>query len=191
MSVTFDATPGSPTGNSFTTVEAAQNYIDTRVHSEAWDLIDDKEKALMSATRTISKVLQARRAYTAGPPAGYWIRPTWTGFVATTTQVLPWPRIGMYDENGNEIPVDVYPTALQEATAEMALQSAEEDRTLDSDVQVTGLKKMKAGPVAMEFKDGQIESVVLPQAVWDLLVPSWYTDQIFEGLESASLEVYI
>lgn len=191
MSVTLVATAGAANANSYLTQVQAQAYFDTRLFTEAWATSSSKDKALMMATRILDKFGQPYKYFVParnGVAAHYRTRPQWTGAPATTTQRLAWPRTGMVDMNGNEVSSSTIPDALVEATAELALQLIPEDRTLDNDVSVLGLTSLKAGPVSMSFKD-VIESKVIPDAVWNLIPPSWLTDELIESAMQASFEV--
>jgi len=176
----IDATVGGSASNSYETRIGAQAYFDTRLPVSGWDDADDQDVLLIMATRVLNASLQPGKSiiYPAKDGVPYYlIRRTWTGVPATTTQALAWPRIGMFDANGNPIPSDVIPQALKDAESELAGQLGLSDRTLDNDVSLQGLTSVRAGSVALTFKD-YIERKVLPQAVWDLMPPSWFTDEL-------------
>lgn len=177
MSVTIVATVGGPLSNSYLTLAEADTYHESRLFTDTWDDadVDTKNRALAMATRLIDahfgwtgsaeqlwkdKVLSAHFA--------------WTGLPASTTQKLCWPRTGMFTRNAVAIPSTVIPQELKDATAEFARQLITEDRSLDSDIEVQGLKSLSAGPVSLSFKD-VVEGKVLPDAVWNLLVASWFS----------------
>jgi hypothetical protein len=82
----------------------------------------------------------------------------------------------------------IIPQDLKEATAEMAGQLGNADRTLDNDVIVQGLTSVRAGSVALTFKD-MIETRVLPDAVWDLMPPSWFTAEVITPAWPALFDV--
>lgn len=188
---TLVATPGASNANSYLTQAEADAYFETRLHVDAWDDADDKERALMMATRVLDRMGLPYKYYVPsakGVAAHYRTRPQWTGAVATTTQALAWPRTGMTDRNGNAIASNVVPVELKEATAELAMQLITADRTLDNDVSVQGITSLRAGPVALSFKD-MIESKVVPDAVWNLMPPSWFTDELIEYVPAARFSV--
>jgi hypothetical protein len=118
----------------------------------------------------------------------YYTSPKWTGAPATTTQRMTWPRTGMYDRNGNAIASNVLPKELKEAQSELAGQLIMSDTTLDNSVVVSGLTSVKAGSVALTFKD-MIERHVIPDAVMELLIPSWLTDELVEPANPALFDV--
>jgi hypothetical protein len=94
----------------------------------------------------------------------------------------------MYDVNGNAIASDIIPIDLKNATAELARQFKVGDRTLDNDVSVQGLTSVRAGSVGLTFKE-MVEAKVLPDAVFNLLVPSWLTDELIEQAWPAQFDV--
>lgn len=191
MSVTIVATPGAANANSFETLVEAQAYFDSRLPLAGWDNAEDQNVLLVMGTRLLDNfAMSLRQLVTAsgGVPAYYRTSRKWTGSPATATQRLSWPRIGMYDKNGNLIPSDVIPQDLKDALAEFAGQLGISDRTLDNDVIIQGLTSVKAGSVSLSFKD-QIFKQVVPDAVLDLLVPGWLTDELVEPANPAFVEV--
>jgi DnaT-like ssDNA binding protein len=189
VAVTLEATPGAADANSFEEVEEADEYFETRLHAEVWVDADpaDKTIALIMATRVISASLSPYRYYVSDGNF-YRTRSTWTGVPSTSTQALPWPRIGMQNRNGVDIPDDEIPVELKQATSELALVLLSTDVTADNPVITGGITDLTAGPVSLSFKD-YIETKVLPNAVLDMLVPSWLTDEVIEGRSSAVFRV--
>lgn len=180
MPVTLVATPGASNANSYATVVEAQAYFDTRTEVLGWEDADDQSILLMMGTRVLDAILRPMTTYVpaSGSNSAYYIvRRAWTGSPSTTTQKLAWPRTGMYDANGNAIADDVIPQDLKDALAELAGQLGTADLTLDNDVIVQGLTSVKAGSVSLSFKD-MIEKHVIPDMVWNLLVPSWYSEEV-------------
>jgi hypothetical protein len=184
------ATPASPLANSYATLEEVQAYIDARIPLAGWDDAEAQDALVIMATRTLDMMAQGRRTLvmSGGVPAYYRVSRKWTGSPATTTQRLAWPRIGMYDQNGNAIDPTSIPQALKDAVAEFAGQLSGGDRTLDNDVIVQGLTSVKAGSVSLAFKDN-IMPQVIPDAVFNLLPASWLTDELYEPALGAQFEV--
>lgn len=183
------ATPGAANANSYVTVAEADAFAAERLNSDAWTsaTVLQKEAALITATRYIDALAAPyKKLYPTATPPYYVIRPHWTGKPATSTQALAWPRIGMKDLNGNDIPSDVIPKALKDATCEFAIQLLTTNSTADNPISVQGITSIKAGPVALTFKE-IIESHVWPDAVLNLLVPSWLTDEEYEQADNAFL----
>lgn len=190
---TVKATPGASDANSYLTRIEGDTYYENRLFSTIWTgaTADTKDAALIMATRTLEMMLSPYKYFvpaTTGLNAreAHWItRPTWTGEIASDTQALAWPRIGMFDRNGNEIDELTIPQDLKNATAELAGQLIRADRTLDNDVSVQGIVGIKAGPVELKFKDGAPVTKVLPDNVLFMLVPSWLTDTVIEYFTGA------
>lgn len=198
---TVIATPGASNANSFLTVEEAQAYWDTRVWFSMWDNSDDQEAAIILATRTIMQMMSARREFVRDWAAAsryrsskgdyFIVYPTWTGAPASTTQALAWPRIGMFDRNGNAIPSNVVPQDLKDATAELAGQMSKTDRLIDSDIVAQGISSVKAGSVSLTFRDGVPLLKALPDVVLAMLVPSWLTEMTIQPKYQAEFDVIV
>lgn len=189
MAFTLVATAGASNANSFLTLAEAQDIVDAHTPVTEWDSAD-QEALLVMATRVIVAFFSGRKVFVDGASPYYLTFPTWTGLVASTTQSLPWPRSGMFDINGNAILSSVLPLELKQATVELALALAREDVTLDNDAAVKGITSVRAGSVAVTFKnDGIMTSKMLPDAVLLYLVPSWYTDFVRSSLGAFDFEV--
>lgn len=191
MALVLDATVGGVSSNSYETLVEAQAYFDSRLPLAGWDDADSQAVLLVMATRVMEGFANSIRMLV--PAAGgvyayYRTRRRWTGAPATATQKLSWPRIGMYDANGNEIASTVIPQELKDAESEMAGQLGNADRTLDNDVIVQGITSIKAGSVALSFRNG-ITPQVIPDAVLNLLVPGWLTDEVIEPAMPAIFDV--
>lgn len=193
MPLVIDATVGGANSNSFETLAEAVTYFESRLALAGWDAADTagKNVLLAMATRTLSALAQPFKTLIPpqnGSPAYFRVRRQWTGLPATPTQKLPWPRVGMYDMNGNAIPSNVIPQELKDAESELAGQLGSEDRTLDNAVIVQGLTSIKAGSVALGFKDNIVPQVI-PDAVYNLMPQSWLTDELYVLAEEALFEV--
>lgn len=192
---TVDATVGGGNSNSYITTTEADLYFDSRFPelNPAWATVTNPEAAVITATRILDAVLQPVKVFvpgTAEQPGYYRVRRHWTGAPATTTQRLSWPRIGMFDRNGNAIASNILPQELKDATAELAGQLAINDRILDNLVFAQGIASVKAGSVAVSFKDDpNLIKQVIPDAVYDLLVASWLTEEIIESVLTMEFEV--
>jgi len=191
MAVTIIATAGAANANSFLTLVEANAYFASRLPLvPPWEDAEDPTAALAMATRILSALAQPYRYLIPSDKSPYYyrVRRQWTGTPTTTTQRLPWPRTNMYDANGNAIVSNVIPEALKEATAELAGQLILADTTLDNAVSVAGITSVKAGSVSVSFKD-MIEAKVLPDAVWLLMPPSWFTEELIEAAMMAEFEM--
>lgn len=176
MPLTLITTPGAADANSYADLDEAAAYNESRLYADAWADFDNKEAALIMATRLLDGLV------------------IWTGAAASATQSLCWPRSGMLSRNGFAIPNDEIPTELKEACAEYARQLTVKDFSADDDVIVSGIQSLRAGSVSLSFKDRSADAQKLiglypdvtslrniPDAVIYLLVPSWYTRAVQEG----------
>jgi len=250
------ATPGSAIANSYETLAEAKIYFESRLPLAGWDDADSQNVLLAMATRVLDMIARPhRKLQRIGDTDFYITSRQWTGVPASATQRLAWPRIGMFDANGNpldvpiiansvaspsivttnaphgrttgdsifvvgsnstpslngshavivlspttfSVPVNVtiagttgtmtvIPQALKDAQSELAGQLGTVDTTLDNPVSIGGITSIKAGSVALTFKD-QIAAHVLPEAVMNLLPPSWFTDELISYPENAEFSV--
>jgi len=151
--------PGAAGQNSYVTVAEVTAYFDDRPTDDSvWTDADadDQARAVLYASKLMDALFQ------------------WTGHAVSETQGLLWPRYGMYYRNSYYVPSDVIPDELKDATAEFAKQLLEADRTDDNAIETLGLKKLKAGPVALEW-DEDTAAKVVPDVVVNLLPDAWYT----------------
>lgn len=182
MPVEVIATPNASDANSFITLAELSYYHERRLPLDPPVVVtgDIAARNIIMATRVLSMMAVARKSLhwdKAGKPYYYTSR-AWTGAITTSTQVLAWGRTGMYDRLGRLIAGDVIPQELKDATAELAGQLGSlGDTTLNNDIVVQGITSIKAGSVALTFKE-QIQAQVLPDAIINLLVPSWLSDEI-------------
>lgn len=194
MPPTIISTPGATNANSYESVVEADAYFDSRLPLvPPWDEAESKEVLLTMGTRVLDSMFRGGKVLVPAHgqiDAYYVIRRSWTGAPATTTQRLAWPRTGMFDANGNAIASTVIPQDLKDALSELAGQLQIADRTLDSKVSVQGITSVRAGSVAVTFKDGYIDPRVIPDAVINLIPPSWYTEEDVEGVIEMEFEVF-
>lgn len=191
MAVVIVATPGAANANSYETLIEAKAYFESRAPlSPAFDDADSPSGLLVMATRVLDSSFTARKILKKDDCdcQYYAISRGWSGSPATTTQKLAWPRKGMKDRNGNDIPDNVIPQDLKDAESELAGQLNVTDSTLDNDANAQGIKSVKAGSVAVVFRD-YIESHVIPDAVFNMMPPSWFTDEIIEPLNAVLFDV--
>jgi hypothetical protein len=163
---TIIATPGAVDANSYETLVEAQAYFDAHLYASAWASADQatKEKALIMAARLLDA----------------WFE--WTGGASTSTQALGWPRTGMLSRNGYEIADDAIPQDLKNAQSEFALGLIGANLAQNNSVADQGITEVKAGPVAVKFKEA-IERKVVPDVVRELIPPSWYEGGVDEGTD--------
>lgn len=257
MPATLNPTIGSATANSYETMGEANVYFEERLPLPTpWVASGDlSTRSLIMATRVLDAYSRPFKYLVAEKPPYYRIRRQWTGAPATQTQRLAWPRIGMFDGNGNpidhvissvsvanpavvtttrdhgwqtgqlvfitgsnttptidgersitrvsdnefSIDVDVtvagsggrvmiIPQELKDAQSELAGQLLMADTTLDNSVITGGIKSVSAGSVSVSFKD-MIDAKVLPDAVWNLMPPSWFTEELYVPAQKAMFGV--
>lgn len=188
---TIDATVGGVNANSYETLAEANTYFDERLPlSLPWVASGDASiRALLMATRTLDAMSLPHRTLRRGCDCNfYYTSRQWTGLPASATQRLAWPRVGMFDKNGNAIPSNVIPQALKDAESELAGQLLIADTTLDNAVLVGGITSVRAGSVAVTFKEN-IAAHVLPDAALNLMPQSWFTDELVEPAVPAQFDV--
>ena len=187
---TIDATVGGANANSYETHAEANTYFDNRIPlSPPW-VASGEEAYLITATRLLDNAFSPLKTLVRGSDgvAYYRVSRTWTGTPATATQRLAWPRVGMFDANGNAILSTVIPQDLKDAESEFAGQLLAGDRSLDNSVIVQGLTSIKAGSVSLSFKDTIMPQVV-PDAVLNMMPDSWFTDELYVMANAASFDV--
>lgn len=176
-------TPGAADADSYATLAEANTYNASRPFTTSWsDATDpEKEAALKEAARLLDAVFR------------------WTGAAVDAVQALAWPRSGMATRNGFAIPTtgsDSIPKALKDAQSEFARRLIDADITEDNEAEKQNIESIKAGSVAIKFKnnasnsntvqlrdadiirlgpDFDYLSRMVPDAVRVLIPPSWYT----------------
>jgi len=143
--MSFDATPGGSSSDTYVTLEEAKAYFKTRLHSSLWGPFADKKAALITATRLLER----------------WVK--WQGIKKTGTQALHWPADGAVDRDGYFIPNHIIPVAVKEATCEMAYVMLEEDLTATDDM--AGYHSLKVGSLQI-VADPKTKARTIPEAVW-------------------------
>lgn len=188
MPSAIDATVGGTAANSYETYAEANVYFADRISVTPPWIGSGEEVYLLTSTRVLDAMAQPFKTFMPGPVPYYRVRRQWTGAPASSTQRLAWPRIGMFDANGNAIPSNVIPQALKDAESELAGQLKKGDRTLDNDVIVQGLTSVKAGSVSLAFKESIVPQVI-PDAVYNLMPQSWLTDELYLPANVAQFDV--
>jgi hypothetical protein len=174
--MTIDAVPGSPTANSYVTVTAATDFLQERLHVEAWYTADPeeaitlphrREAALMQATRLIDEQVG------------------WYGLPVTMTQALAWPQTGQVDAMDRPVDQTTVPANVQRATAYYALTLLEAEEVIQAATvaAATGeglIKSKKIGDTTITYQDAPSASTAttststrprIPNEVWLLLKP--------------------
>lgn len=152
MPVVLVADPASPSANAYVDVAEADAYLATQLYADAWATTDPdlKARALITATRLLDEQV------------------TWRGNPVSTSQALGLPRSSLPVKSGwGFLATSVIPAAVKQATADLARRLVEAEQLPDAPSDTAGLKKLKAGPVELEF-DGSTTVVgsVIPDAVF-------------------------
>lgn len=151
-------TPGSATANAYCDVAFADQWDANRppvATTWATATATQKTQAILWATLLMDRLF------------------IWNGYVTDTVQALLWPRQGLMKRNQFEaVDPHTIPIEVQQATAEYARQLLVDDRVGDSDIETQGITSLKAGPVALTFKE-TVTAKAVPDAVF-YLIPTWW-----------------
>lgn len=152
MPVVVIATPGADNANSYATVAEASAYHQGHLTPDAWvnAELDSKNRALVTATRLLDQHM------------------IWIGRAATESQSLGWPRIYARTRNGYLYSHDVVPTAVKDATSELARRLLESGMPDAAGGDTENIKRMKAGPVDIEFRENATTDL-FPDAVYNMV----------------------
>jgi hypothetical protein len=150
---TLVVTAGAANANAYVTRAFADQYHEDQPGSTWADLsADQRDAAILRATMLMDSE---------------WI---WYGYPTDTVQALQWPRSDMLKPNGREyVDSHTIPIELQRATAEYAAELLVEQ----SDIEAMGITSLKAGPVALTFKESLSIVEETPNAVVLLIPESW------------------
>lgn len=142
-----------PDATSYVTVEWADDYIDANIHASAdWLALEeeDKQRLLVRASRYLDRNVK------------------WNGTRVDEDSGLRWPRAGVYDIDGFLISDDVIPSALMEATAELATYLMATDWT-NQDESRSGVTGVKVDVIEVKFNADEAIRGSIPQAVIAIL----------------------
>lgn len=137
--------------DTFVSLADANAYFAARLRSENWDAADaaDREKALRLATAILT-------------------RQRYVGTLASSSQILAWPRNGAVDQEGRAIGSSTIPQAIKDACCEFALRLLTDDFYADSGNK--GIRKVTVANIAIEYSDRAPERE-MPDAVLDFIRP--------------------
>lgn len=152
----IDATPMSPTANSYITrTDAASRLADNRLYDQAWIAATDadKDSALIWATTLIDQSFD------------------FFGSIRTQEQSLRFPRYGLTDRDRRFIDTETIPTILKQATAEFALALLERNRTGDPAVIGLGFSRAKVDVLEIELDKNAAQQYpdLIPQHIISML----------------------
>lgn len=173
MPPVLNAAVGSPTANSYVTIAWADEYFDSRFPVPTiWLALsdDDKARALIRATDLIDVAVE------------------WAGQVTYPDQALQWPRMGMRDARGIDVPPDKLPLNLLKAVCEQALiltaQNAAADNPLDSVTPAITSIAVDGISVGLDHSRIMTDPTTgsITNAIWDLL--KWWGSIDSSGAKS-------
>jgi hypothetical protein len=150
LTLTVEDGTGLAGANSFATVAEADTYHEGHLYASGWTgaTTEQKEAALVMATRLLDR------------------KTKWPGTRNSSTQALAWPRSdGECD--GFDIPSNLVPQPVKDATAELARLLIGEDLT--AEVAQNELESIGLGKGALEIKFNGKPKKQIPSIVDDLL----------------------
>lgn len=100
------------------------------------------------------------------------------GTAATSTQALPFPRLGLTTRNGHALSSTIIPLDIKHAQFEYALTLARSGNVLlAKDQAVEGLTELRAGPVTLKFREDFVYAPV-PANVLAMIPPGWLCEEV-------------
>lgn len=150
LTLTLEDGTGLANSNSFASVAEADGYHDGHLYPATWTGAsnDTKEAALVMATRILDR------------------KTRWEGERVKSTQALAWPRSDG-ECNGFDIPSNIVPQPVKDATAELARLLIGEDLT--AEVAQNELESIGLGKGALDIKFNGKPKKQIPSIVDDLL----------------------
>ncbi len=147
MSVTFDATVGGGSTNTYVSLEDADDYFAKRTGSGPWDSAntETRQKALMDVARRMDRI-------------------RWTGEKTSEAQALEWPRAGVYLFDALVLE-NAIPDRVQDAACELALWLLS-----GGDSPLEGVQSFSVGGLSMSLS-GVDPGGAFPPAVDRLIAP--------------------
>lgn len=133
---------GLSNATAYVTVQFVDDYH-AELFNEGWSgSAEEKQAAILQATRYIDLTY------------------SFLGFVVLKTQALSWPRSGIWTEDLIEVPDDVVPSQVQNATAELARLVRKDCIDLIAIAAFTGVQRRRErqGEVELEFEYGDAAS---------------------------------
>lgn len=169
MALVLDASWGTSTANSYSTLAEATDYHQRRYHTSGWTAIAaaTQTSLLVWATSLIDQLF------------------AWDGNKILQSQSLQCPRYGLYDINNWPIDVVNKPQWISDATAEYAyrlyqedlVQSYDDDQSNSGSTDLAGLKEITVGSITLKSSIGESSnnssglSNILPTSVLLILKP--------------------
>jgi len=151
----FDATVGGVDSNSYATVLEADNYLASRVGSDAWTALADADKEIYLVSALY--ILDDRFDF--------------VGIKTEVTQALQWPRYGLDDYADNVIPFKIKRAQIEIALKVITSGFLEAQTSLDS---------IKVGPINIDFDENSPDPM-LPDHIRAIVNPLGSINSISSG----------
>lgn len=153
----IDATVSGAASNSYATQLEATEYHAGRLWSDEWAAASElkREAALRYATAMIDR---------------FDFEPV--SEKAVSTQRLRWPRLYVYDMDGERLTITAIPAPIRDACCELAYFLLVDDRTAEQGV--PEFKSLNVGPIGIEFNARPSHTSpkpTLPRSVAEILRP--------------------
>lgn len=188
MPPVIDATPGSATANSFSTLAEVNSYFEARLPLDpVWDPTENVAiPRILTAARMLTTAFSGLKRLIM-PKSGepyYLVGMRWKGLPTVSDQAMDFPRTGLLDRLGRELDDVTVPAEIKQAQAELAGQLSLTDRALENEIAAQGITAIKAGPVSVNFNSELSAytrtALVLPDHVLALIPPLWYEPETME-----------
>ncbi len=173
MSIVLDASWGTPTANSYSTIAESNVYHESRYHSADWlspAVISTKTKTalLVWATSLLDQLF------------------IWDGSKVSITQSRACPRNGILDIENWPIDMTIKPIWIANATAEYAYRLYQEDILANANndlgnsgsADLEGFKEIKVGSITLKSSIGESKSTssssasrIIPLSVYTIIKP--------------------
>lgn len=149
MAITVVVDAGAANANSYCSVAEGTTYHTGRLHNDDWADAgsSDKSAAVVWATRLLDDHI------------------LWDGLRVGGTQILEWPRAGLFDPGGYSIETGSIPQFLKNATAEFARWLIAEDRTLETNRDLIGFDEMEIGTLKLKTNPNKTRPAVPPSVM--------------------------
>jgi len=137
--------------NSYISQTDASKYFAGAIHADAWVNAegDDKDKALITATRMIDREI-------------------WAGAKTSASQDLAFPRTGVYDRDGVALADDAIPQDILDATCEIALALLE-NTGAQTGGGAANVKSLTTSKTSVEFFQSKSRPGSLPEIAGTLV----------------------
>lgn len=170
----INATPGSPTADSYATVAEGTAFFGASLYPEVWTAatLDLQERSLKMATRLLDAYYK------------------WLGIRTYSDQALGFPRTGLFRDSTVAVDSTTIPVEIRNATIEFSKWLLENNPNVENEAQAQGITEIKVSTIQLKFKE-VVEARVIPSFV-NLLIPvEWYVGGIpdEDALKSAIFEV--